>query len=198
MPAARLAGRHTLTEMLAAAGGLSKNASRILRVARQKEQGPIALPNGRLEANGSSYVASLDVSIVVGQRNPADDFVLKAFDVIQAVPQDPISISGAVVRIGPVELGDHKTLGLYQVINMVGGITADASRHVKIYRPLPDSTQKQEIDVNLEAVLKGSEPDFPLQPGDSVFVPRSPSKAFMTKASGVAIGVLTGILVTAR
>lgn len=193
-----LVGRHTLTEMLALAGGLGENASRVLRLGRQKDQGKIGLPNERLEANGTTYVATIDVSIVSGQRNAADDFVLKPFDVIQAVPQDPILISGAVAKTGVVELGGHKTLGLYQVINMVGGISNDASKRIKVYRPIPDSTQKQEIDVNLDAVLKGSQPDFQLQPRDVVIVPHSPSRAFMTKATGMAIGIATGILVTAH
>jgi polysaccharide export outer membrane protein len=193
-----LVGRHTLTEMLAAAGGLGANASRTLRISRQKEQGPIGLPSERLEANGTTYVANIDISVVLGQRNPADDFVLKAFDVIQAVLEDPIYVSGAVARIGPVELGDHKTLGLYQVINLAGGLTNDASKRIKIYRPLPDSVEKQEIDVNLDAVLKGLKPDFPLKPRDVVIVSHSPSRAFAAKATGVAVGVATGVLVAAH
>jgi protein involved in polysaccharide export with SLBB domain len=190
-----LVGRHTLTEMLAAAGGLGTNASRVLHVGRQKEQGPLELPNERLEANGTTYVASIDISVVAGQRNPSDDFTLKPFDVIQAVAQDPIEVSGAVMKIGPVELGEHKTLGLYQVINLAGGPANDASKHIKVYRPLPDSTQKQEIDVNLDAVLKGLQPDFPLLPRDVVVVPHSASRAFMTKAAVVATAVATGMLV---
>jgi protein involved in polysaccharide export with SLBB domain len=99
------------------------------------------------------------------------------------------------MNIGPVELGEHKTLGLYQVINLAGGPANDASKHIKVYRPLPDSTQKQEIDVNLDAVLKGLQPDFPLLPRDVVVVPHSASRAFMTKAAVVATAVATGMLV---
>lgn len=193
-----LTGRHTLTEMLAVVGGLDPNANRVLRIGRQVEQGSLGLPNERTEANGTTYVGTVDISAVVGQRNAGDDVILKPFDVVQAVPQDPIYVSGAVGRIGPVNLGDHRSLGLFQVLNLAGGLTNEASNDIKIYRPMADSTQKKEIQVKLDHVLKGLEPDVILMPRDVVIVPRSKSKAVMAKAAGVGVGVLTGLLVTAR
>jgi polysaccharide export outer membrane protein len=193
-----LTGRHTLTEMLAVVGGLDTNASRLLRIGRQTAQGELGLPNERTEADGTTYVGTVDVSAIPGQRNAGDDVVLKPFDVVQAVQQDPIYVSGAVGKIGPIALGDRKTLGLFQALNLAGGLTNEASNRIKIYRPIADSSQKREIQVALDRVLKGLQPDVFLMPRDVVVVPRSASKAFMAKAAGVGVGVLTGLLVTAH
>lgn len=195
-----LQGRHTLTEMLAVAGGLPENASRILRVTRQLSSGPIPLPNARLHADGKSYVADLDTTFA-DNRSAADDFLLKPYDVVTAFAVEPIVIGGEVTRPGVVPLGDHKSLPLLQVVLMSGGTTRDASRkHVKIFRQDADSARRQELDVDLAKIQNGTAPDFALLPRDLVIVPRANgrmvTKEILAITTGMAVSALTATLVT--
>jgi polysaccharide biosynthesis/export protein len=197
-----LQGRHTLTEMLAVAGGLADNGSRILRIARLESSGPLPLATARLRADGTSYVADLDITIA-DKRNPADDFVLKPFDVITAFAVEPIVIGGEIARAGIVPLGDHKSLPLLQVVLLSGGTTRDASKkHVKIFRQDPDSGKREEIEVDLAKIQKGESPDFALLPRDLVIIPRADgrvvSKQVLAIATGLAVSVIAGMLITGR
>lgn len=195
-----LQGRHTLTEMLAVAGGLADNGSRILRITRLETSGPLPLATARLRADGMSYVADLDTTIAE-KRSPADDFVLKPFDVVTAFAVEPIVIGGEITRAGIVPLGDHKSLPLLQVVLMSGGTTHDASKkHVKIFRQDPDSGQRQELDVDLAKIQKGEAPDFALLPRDLVIIPRADGRVMSNKAiaiaTGLAVSVIAAMLIT--
>ena len=193
-----LQGHHTLTEMLAIVGGLDPNASRILRITRAAKEGPISLPGSRLEANASTYVARLDISAVTSGQNPADTFILMPFDLVTALPGDPIYVSGEVVRVGPVLLGDRKSLTVAQVLNICGGLTKEGSKKIKVYRQIPDSSQKKETDLDLDKIQKGQEADLALQPTDLVVVPRANGRVVALKAATVATGILAGAVIATR
>jgi polysaccharide export outer membrane protein len=195
-----LQGRHTLTEMLAVIGGLADNASRILRITRQQSSGLLLLANARLHADGASYVADLDTTFV-NSRSPADDFILKPYDVVTAFAVEPIVIGGEIMRAGIVPLGDHKSLPLLQVVLMSGGTTRDASKkHVKIFRQEPDSGRRDEIDVDLAKIQKGGAPDVALLPRDLVIIPRADgrlaSRQILAITTGVALSALAAMMVS--
>lgn len=195
-----LQGRHTLTEMLAIVGGLSENASRVLRISRQESNGSLPLANARLLLDGTTSVADLDTT-PSENKNPADTFILKANDVVTAFAVEPIVIGGEITRAGMIPLGDHKSLPLMEVVMMSGGTTRDASRkHVKVFRQEPDSGKREEIDVNLAKIQEGKEPDFPLYPRDLVVVPRSDgrvvSRQLLAVSTGVALAAITTMMVT--
>jgi polysaccharide export outer membrane protein len=187
-----LQGRHTLTEMLSVAGGLDVKASRHLKISRLRERGEIPLPDVRLEANGITYVAELDTTMT-DERSAADDFILQPFDVVTAKQGDPIYVSGEVAKVGALDLGDHKSLSMIQALSLCGGLTREASKHIKVYRPLPDSIQKKEIQVDLEKLLKGQEADLALLPKDLIVVPRNNGRAAAYKFAGIATGLAVTI-----
>lgn len=188
-----LQGRHTLTEMLSIAGGLDTTASRTLRISRLKENGDFGISSQRLLANGTVYVVDLDISASGLERNPADDFVLKPFDVVTANPADPLYVTGEVAKIGPVFLGDHKTVTMTQALALAGGLTHEASKHIKVFRPIPDSKEKQEINVDLEDILRGRCDDLKLEPRDLIVVPRDNGRALAIRLAGLASGLAVSV-----
>jgi polysaccharide export outer membrane protein len=195
-----LQGRHSLTEMLAVVAGLNENSSRILRITRQQSSGPLPLPNVRVRADGLSSVADLDTTFVNG-RSAADDFLLKPNDVITAFPVDPIVIGGEITHPGVVPLGDHKSLSLMQVVFMSGGLTKDASsKRIKVFRQLPDSGKREELQVSLAKIQKGMQPDLPLLPRDMVIIPRSDGKVasrqILALTTGLTMSAITTMMMT--
>jgi polysaccharide export outer membrane protein len=195
-----LQGRHTLTEMLAVAGGLNENASRILRITRQNDDGPLPIATARLRADGHSSVADLDIA-VVNNRSAADDFELRRNDVVTAFPVEPIVIGGEIVKPGIVPLGDHKSLSLMQVVYMCGGLTKDASgKRISIFRTEPDSGKRKEMQVSFLRIQKGQSPDVQLMPQDMVIVPRSngkiASRQVLALTTGLTMAAITTMMMT--
>jgi polysaccharide export outer membrane protein len=195
-----LQGRHTITEMLAVAGGLAENASRILKITRQVSPGAAELKGGRMRGDGMATVIGLDVTPVITGINPGDEFVLEPNDMITAFANDPIVVSGEVLRAGMVPLGGRKSIPLLEVIMLSGGTTREAGRkRIKIYRPVPDSTHNSEIDVDLEKIQRGVLPDVAVLPRDLVVVPRSESRAvskqIVTLTTGLALSVIAALVI---
>lgn len=188
-----LQGKHTLTEVLAAAGGLGETASRVLQIVRQNDRGPLGLENARLRADGTASIGQLDISLVAG-KNPADDFVLQPFDVITAFPLQPIVVGGEITHPGIVPLNGRASLPLMEAIFLSGGVTRDASlKHIKIFRRDSDSHKNQELDIDLARIETGKTGDVQLLPNDLVVVPHSTGKL----ASRQVIAISTGIALTA-
>ena len=195
-----LQGRHTLTEMLAVAGGLNENASRILRITRQDVDGPLPIATARRRADGHSSVADLDIALS-NNRSAADDFELRPNDVVTAFAVDPIVIGGEITRPGVVPLGDHKSLSLMQVVYMSGGLTKDASgKRISIFRTEPDSGKRKEMQVSFLKIQKGQSPDVQLLPQDMVIVPRSngkiASRQVLALTTGLTMAAITTMMMT--
>ena len=81
-----------------------------------------------------------------------------------------------------------------QVLSLAEGFDRFAdSRHVKIMRNLPGATSKQEIPLDMKAMLDGKAPDYSLQAEDILFVPMSGRRAATVRGLEAAIGMGTSI-----
>jgi len=90
-------------------------------------------------------------------------------------PTEPATITlvGAVMRPGSYTFKSDLTL--LRLYAKAGGPQKSASKKgIQIVR----SSTRQTIEVNVDAIFRGKEPDIQLEPGDTVIVPsnaRSPS-----------------------
>lgn len=186
-----LQGGRSLVEMLAVAGGLLPNAGRRIKVTRRAEYGAIDLPNAVKDPQrGVSYV-EISLDSLTQNINPAEDLVLKAYDVVSADIAQPIYVEGEVKTPGVVMLGPQASLSVMQVLGQVGGFTPNASRgRVRILRPVLGTTRRAEIEVDLSKIYEGKGNDLPLLPNDVLFVPRASVRAVLAP---VGTGLLTSL-----
>jgi polysaccharide export outer membrane protein len=168
-----LQGQRTLVEMLSAAGGLLPNASRRIKVTRRKEVGPLPLPNAVDSTDGTVSTVEISMGSLRENVNPAEDIVLRPFDVITVERAEMVYINGEVGRIGPIELAEREAISVAQAITIAGGLSRDANpKKARILRPVMGSAKRAEVPLNIERVLAGQENDFPLLPNDVLHVPR--------------------------
>jgi polysaccharide biosynthesis/export protein len=176
----------TLVQIMTASGGLQPNASRALRVTRRKDQGPIPLPGARTNMDGSSTV---EIALSSLRNNEAEDIVLRPYDVVLADRAEVIYVNGDVAKPGTIEVGERDFVTLVQVVTLSGGLTKDASRKVRILRPIMDTARRAEINIDMDQIYKGEANDFPLLPNDVLFVPHSGSKAALGRTETILIGL---------
>jgi polysaccharide export outer membrane protein len=151
-------GSTNILEAIALAGGLEEDAY---------------LPGARLLRN--DQICTVDLNALL--RNGAFDqnVWIKPDDVIFAPTKEDMSVYvlGAVASPQAVPFGtDGRTL--LQVLSMVGGPKPGSAylsdvRVIRAFTP----TRGELIVVDVAAMLAGRGLDFPLEPGDVVFVPRS-------------------------
>lgn len=153
-----VAGATNILEAIALAGGLEEDAY---------------LPGARLLRD--DRICTVDLNALLRNGAFEQNVWMKSGDVIFAPRKEDMSVYvlGAVASPQAVAFGtDGRTL--LQVLSMAGGATPgsahlDEVRVIRAFTP----TRGELIVVDAAAMLSGRGLDFPLEPGDVVFVPRT-------------------------
>ena len=147
-----------LLQVLAAGRGLSENAW--LRGARLIRQ---------------DRVAAVDVHALLRGAAMDQNVWIRAGDTlyVPALTDQRVFALGAVNRPGAQPVANH-SMTLLEAISRAGDVRrAEAlTSQVRVIRSF-SPTSGQLVIVDLDRILRGEVPDFPLQPGDVVFVPNN-------------------------
>ncbi len=191
-------------EMLATAGGLQPTAGRRIRITRRAEYGTIELSSAIKDSDRKVSYVEISLDSLTQNINPAEDIVLKAYDVVTAETAQPIFVAGEVTRPGVVQLGEQPSLSIIQVLAQAGGFTSAASRRkARVLRPIAGTTRRAEIDLDLSRILFGKRQRFPapaerraLHPRDSVRMILAPmGTSLLTTAPYLIISLaIAGVL----
>ena len=101
----------------------------------------------------------------------AFQFRLLAYDQAPAV----VFVAGEVVAPGEYRLKEGMTV--LQALALAKGTNAKAAvKHTIIFREKSGNEKREEIEVDLEAIMKGQKEDILLLPNDIVVVPNSKLK----------------------
>lgn len=186
-----LQGGRTLVEMLAAVGGMQTTASRRITITRRAEYGGIDLPNAVRDPGRKITTVEISLDSLTRNINPAEDIVLKAYDIVNAETARPVYVSGEVAKPGAIPLNEEQSISVTQALTQAGGFTQAASRgKVRILRPILGTTRRAELVVNLNRIYEGKDNDFPLLPNDELYVPRATARMILAPVG-------TSILTTA-
>jgi polysaccharide export outer membrane protein len=185
-----LQGRRTMVEMLASIGGLQANASRRMTVTRRSEYGPIPLSNAVEDPEKRTSTVEISMGSLRENVNPAEDIVLRPFDVVSVERAEMVYVSGEVAKVGGIELGERDSLSVVQAITMAGGFTRDANRsRVRILRPILNTDRRAEIELDVKRIFQGKSNDFPLLPNDVLYVPRTNTRTTLTVMGTMGLAI---------
>jgi polysaccharide biosynthesis/export protein len=110
-------------------------------------------------------------------------------DVITVLEFEQIYVVGNVIKPSGFPLKERITLS--QAIAMAGGTLPDSqSDRIRIIRQNPSNNIKQELIVDMKAIMKRQAPDVVLQPNDIVEVPTANGRRFLRN---ILEGVVPGI-----
>jgi polysaccharide export outer membrane protein len=169
-----LAGRRTLVEMISSVGGLQPTASRRIKITRRKEYGLIPLSSAVTTSDGNASSLEVNMASLHENVNPAEDIILKPFDVISVERAEMVYVTGEVGHVGAFELQERESMSVIQVLTLAGGITAAGNpKTALILRPITNTSRRAEISLNLERILKGQDNDKPLLPNDVLYIPKN-------------------------
>ena len=186
----------TLLEVLSLAGGLRRDAGHRLTITRRIDAGRIDLPGATQDDTGEFTVAEVDLAGLMKGRTPAHNILIRAHDVITVPRADMVYVMGEVQRAGGFVLEERDSVTVLQALSMAGGLGHNpALKRARILRPLDSPSQKEEIPLNLKAIMKGEMPDLALHQDDILFVPKHSGKAAGKAAARAAVTAATGILI---
>jgi polysaccharide export outer membrane protein len=189
----QLRGRATLAELISMADGLRLDAGPRIIVSRQIQNGPIPLPNARQDPTGQFTLADVDVKELLGGKNPTENILICARDVITVPVAEAVYVVGAVRKPGEIALKSNSSISVLQALSSAEGFgETPAPQSAKIVRIVPGSTERKEIPVDLRKILAGRAEDIAMRSNDILVVPISGSKKFAEKALEAAIQAAIG------
>lgn len=196
----QLRGSATLVEVLSLAGGtVPEIAGSTVNISRRLAFGRIPLESARDDATGEFSIADVDLNALLRGTDPGANIFLKPHDVITVPKADLVYVMGQVQRAGGFVLEDRAGMSLLEALSRAGGIAGVASpQNSRILRVRPGQAEREEIPVNVKAMLSGSVPDVMLQPDDILFVPTSAPKHAALRAVEAAIQIGTGVVIWRR
>ena len=163
-----------LLEMLAMAGGPSKEAGTRLLVART---GSTSDCKERVDEPDNDNIEVVGFKIRDIQEGK-QSFWMQPGDVVSVMDADIVYVYGNVNKQGSLRIREPITLT--QAIVSAEGLKPAASRsNVRILRQKPGSTERKDIVFDLNAIDKGKVKDPFLEPNDIVAVSQDNAKAIL-------------------
>ncbi|MGZ8846490.1 MAG: polysaccharide biosynthesis/export family protein [Pyrinomonadaceae bacterium] len=188
----RLQRRVRLLELLTFAGGPSGRAGRNIDIIHAGGLNICeANPDQGAVAKGD-LPGSYKLDETLKGKEEANPFIQPG-DIISIPEADQVFIIGHVMSPQALSLKD-KQMTISRAMALVGGPARDAnSGKIRIIRQTPGTDRKQELFVNLGAVMKQKAVDIVLLPDDIVEVPSSTGKTILSALTGAVAPTLANI-----
>jgi polysaccharide export outer membrane protein len=170
---------HRLLDLLSAASGLSPNAGRLVNVFHQgdpKTPHPVALdPSG------------IDTS---SDHNPE----LSPGDTVQVSRAGLVYVVGDVIRPGGFPVDPVQGLTVVQALSLAWGPSQNAAVG-KVLLIREQKGGRAMIALNIRRMLRGQDPDQPVQDRDILYVPDSVAKNLLNRTLESAIQSAIGVTI---
>ena len=184
--------RVRLIELLAQAGGPSKEAGTRVLVARTGSTSNCKMNEAPGADTEDIAVFSYRLSdILEGKEN----MVMRPGDIASVMKADVVYVYGNVQEQGRVEIKEPLTLT--QAIASAKGLKAASDKSkIKVLRPKPGTSEREELTYNLDDIIKRKVPDPFLEPNDVVAVNTDKTKEILHSIGKSLTQGITGLFYT--
>jgi polysaccharide biosynthesis/export protein len=189
----QLQGRKTLVEMISMAGGIKTDAGSEVTVTRRLTYGPVPVQGSVTDGSGQFSTARIDIAGLMRGTNPQSNIDIAPQDVITVPKAEVIYVMGSVKKPGGFALSTNGSITVLQALALAEGTTPQAgTKNARIIRANNGDGPKQEIPVNVAAILSNKESDVDLKPKDILVIPDSLPKKIGVRVAEAALQAATG------
>jgi polysaccharide export outer membrane protein len=173
-------GKHQLSDLLAAAGGLNANTGRIIEITHDREPGKKEYVSWDPTMHNTE---NFDRPVY-----PGDRVLVRACGIAY--------LGGNVTKPGAYSLCGSPVMTLSEVMSLAGGVAPNsATSRTYIVRTQPDGTKVVE-QVDIKKILNSRVADPIVHEDDIIYVSPSPLKAVLKGAVAFALSITPTILYT--
>jgi polysaccharide export outer membrane protein len=179
--------RRTLTDMLALAGGLSKDADQVVYILRKS-------PSAATDLSVSGELIKVDLEQLLAGLDPSMNVKVSSGDMVSVPKSGEFLLGGAVKKPGPYPLKGKLTVD--QAVYFGEALRDDADlTNIEVLRV--NGSKNEVFSINLEQLKQEGKPALAIQKNDVVFVGTSGPKAVFFGAleffkSVVRVGLSAG------
>lgn len=179
--------RVRLLELLAVAGGPSKEAGSRLVIARTGSTSNCKQGVSD-DYDAYAYMSFRLKDVLEAKQNPE----MKPGDVVSVLEADSVYVYGNVFKQGPVVFKEPITL--MQAISSAEGVRPAAKKDkIRVFRQKPGSTDREELVFDLDQIAKRRAADPYLEPSDIVAVSEDQAKGILQSIGRTLTGGLPSV-----
>lgn len=186
-------GRISLLDLLSQAGGVADDAGSTVTVTRGEISRQMAAQAaGTSQAKDpppGSATVTVNLQHLLDNSDPSSNLEVYPGDTVNVQRAGVVYVMGAVNRAGGYLLSDaRQNMTVLKVVALAGYLSPFAkAKKALLLRPDPSARNgREEIPINLAAMLKGEASDRSLQNNDILFVPDSTALKALHRSADVA------------
>jgi polysaccharide biosynthesis/export protein len=180
-------GEMRLLDAIARAQGFSPDAGPEVIISFPSAQG------------GEPAPLHVPIRELLAAKDPSLNIVLRGGEEIRVPEASKLFIVGNVKLPGAYPLSDPDGSTVLKALALSQGSLPFTARVAYIYRLLPDSGKRTEIEVELREILHRKQPDVALQPNDILYVPDNPKMRLtagaLDRMTGFGSSVASGVII---
>jgi polysaccharide export outer membrane protein len=175
-------GKHMLSDVIAAAGGLTANSGRVVEISNAATSADKTyLPWDPTMHNTDNYDRPM---------YPGDRVLVRACGISY--------VGGNVAKAGAYSLCGSRKITATELVALAGGtLPGSSTGQTMIIRSQPDGT-KIAIQVDIQKILKATSPDVEIQEDDVIYVPHSAIKDALKTALQYSLAVAGPLVYVSR
>jgi polysaccharide export outer membrane protein len=181
----------TLLEVLALAEGLAPDAGNTVYVIRRSAARHHLAAADSIAADAelvrSGDLVPVDLGALLESGSADQNVAIHPGDIVQVRPAGLIYVVGEVNSPGGFTIPPGRPMTVLQALAMAQGLGGSAAADRGVIVREHDDGRREELPVDLESVLKGSEPPPVLVARDVLFVPKNEARSF-------ALGVVDALV----
>jgi len=175
----------SLLEALARAGGLSETAGPEIIVTTRQEG---------TDGQPQSLSRRIQVTMLMSGSDPDSNIILTGGEEVRVPEAGRITVVGDVKKPGTFPLKSGAESSVMQALAFAEGLGPYSGKQAFIYRT-EGNGQKNEIPIQLEAIMQRKSADVPLQANDMLYIPDSKSARVKGNALEKILGIGAGAAV---
>jgi len=192
----QLQGRKTLVEVISMAGGIKTDAGSEVTVTRRLTYGAVPVKDAVTDGSGQFSTARIDLAGLMRGTSPQSNIDIEPQDVVSVPKAELIYVTGQVKKPGGFALSSNGSITVLQALALAEGTAPQAAtKNARIIRSSNGDGPRQEIPVNVAAILSNKESDVDLKPKDILFIPDSLAKKVGVRFAEAAIQAATGVAI---
>ena len=155
-------GRVTLMDAIIRAGGVQPEAGPEILVTRRTPE---------MDEKAPGFTQHISVRTLMSSENNEANILLTGHEEIRVPVAGRVYVLGDVKVPGSYPVQDLSDTTVLKALSLSGGVGGSASKEAYIIRRDEISGTKQQIPIELRALLDRRVPDYPLLPDDILYVP---------------------------
>jgi polysaccharide export outer membrane protein len=144
------------------------------------DAGPTVIVSSVDKATGTRTPTEISIKELLAGKNPALNVSLRGGEEIRVPDAAKMFVTGNVRAPGAYRINDSEGLSVMKVMALAQGTLPYTTSTAYVYRVVPGSSQRKEIEIPLRSIMHRKSPDIQFQANDILYVPES-SKAHTAK-----------------